>query len=214
MSKFIFPVLFHNLEYQFLQWVIFVIKFDVHVHFGYITFFSAARVSYSLRHDSFVSWHTWLLRADVHQRSLVVKLISRNRWIETTLSQVFYFCHFLDVIILMTEINHAYLRIMLPKEWFLNIYFILDMVTDKGKCLVWSLHGWFGIIVLKCSLISSAFGLRRWTLAPKGFFNSSQCCDRWHMEAGWGSPHVRSGKQICKGHSCTLTPLMHCTAHM
>ena len=39
---------------------------DVHVHFGYITFFSAARVSYSLRHDSFVSWHTWLLRADVH----------------------------------------------------------------------------------------------------------------------------------------------------
>ena len=28
--------------------------------------------------------------------------------------------HFLDVIILMTEINHAYLRIMLPKEWFLN----------------------------------------------------------------------------------------------
>ena len=122
--------------------------------------------------------------------------------------------HFLDVIILMTEINHAYLRIMLPKEWFLNIYFILDMVTDKGKCLVWSLHGWFGIIVLKCGLISSAFGLRRWTLAPKGFFNSSRCCDGWHMEAGWGSPHVRSGKQICKGHSCTLTPLMRCTAHM
>ena len=92
--------------------------------------------------------------------------------------------HFLDVIILMTEINHAYLLIMLLKEWFLNIYFILDMVTDKGKCLVWSLHGWFGIIVLKCGLISSAFGLRRWTLSPKGLFNSSRCCDRWHMEAG------------------------------
>ena len=34
---------------------------------GIYHFFSAACVSYSLRHDSFVSWHTWLLRADVHQ---------------------------------------------------------------------------------------------------------------------------------------------------
>ena len=80
--------------------------------------------------------------------------------------------HFLDVIILMTEINHAHLRIMLPKEWFLNIYFILDTVTDKGKCLVWSFHGGFGIhvIALECGLVSSAFGWRRWTLAPKGLF--------------------------------------------
>ena len=77
--------------------------------------------------------------------------------------------HFLDVIILMTEINRAHLWIMLPKEWFLNIYFILDTVTDKGKCLVRSFHGWFGIISLDCGLVSFAFGWR-WTLAPKGLF--------------------------------------------
>ena len=72
-----------------------------------------------------------------------------------------------DVII---EIYHAHeLTDRVTKEWFLNIYFILDMATDKGKCLVWSFHGWFGIITLDCGLVSFAFGWRL-TLAPKGSF--------------------------------------------
>ena len=54
-----------------------------------------------------------------------------------------------DVII---EINHAHeLTDHVTKEWFLNI---LNMATDKGKCLVWSFHGWFGIITLDCGLVS------------------------------------------------------------
>ena len=49
------------------------------------------------------------------------------------------------MMILMTEINHAHLWIMLPKEWF-SEYVFYGMATRQGKYLVWSLHGWFDII--------------------------------------------------------------------
>ena len=117
---------------------------------------------------------------------------------------------------MIIEINYAHeLTDHVIKEWFLNIYFILDMATDKGKCLVWSFHGGFGIITLDCMWLSIFWLWLEIDPGPKRVISipfDAVTGGTWRWDE---VPHMcGSCKQICKGHSCTLTPLMCCTAHV
>ena len=90
----------------------------------------------------------------------------------------------------MTEINHAHLWIMLPKEWF-SEYIFYDMATRQGKYLVWSLHGWFD----NCT----------------GMQLSIFCL--WLEEMDPGPERVVS-IPLDAMTGDIVAPLMHCTAHM
>ena len=54
------------------------------------------------------------------QKKAIISRINTNKSLAILDKSNTY--RFSDVIILMTEINHAHLRIILSKEWLLNIY--------------------------------------------------------------------------------------------
>ena len=88
------------------------------------------------------------------------------------------------------------------------------MATDKGKCLVWIFHGGFHICTgLQLSIFCHL--LEEINLGPERAISilfDAVTDGTWRRDE---VPYMFSSSwQICKGHCCTLAPLMRFTAHM
>ena len=104
--------------------------------------------------------------------------------------------------------------LFVSKEVVSECIFILNMAADR---VMFSLElGWSSINALECGLTSIfCLWLEEIHSGPGrvvSFPLDAAAGDTWRRD---DVPHTCSNDvQICKDHSCTLAPLIHCTAHM